>query len=291
MPEDAVFLRKSDLMTGDEIIKLAEIFVSKFGIKKIRFTGGEPLVRSDASKIIESIGRFPIEHAITTNGVLLDNFLALFRKIGLTSINVSLDSLIPERFEKIAKRPHFHLVKSNIDRAISEGFHIRINMVVMRNVNDDEILNFVEWTLRSPIHARFIEFMPFKGNYWQRNNVIPNKELMERIESVYPLEKLADVPNSTSKCFRVEGAPGTIAFINTVTEPFCQSCNRLRLTADGMLRNCLFARNEVDLLSALRTGADIENLIRTNISSKAAVQGGTSPFESITEKSMASIGG
>lgn len=291
MPEDARFLAQDKLLTSDELIKIAEIFVYGFGIKKIRFTGGEPLLRNDADEIIKSVSRLPVELAITTNGVLLDKYLLLFKKIGLTSVNVSLDSLMPLRFEQITKRSNFHIVKRNIDRAIEYGFNIKINMVVSKDVNDAEVLNFAKWTLDTPVHIRFIEFMPFIGNNWKWGKVISSKEIKERIENLFTLEKLVDKPNATAKSFRIKGAIGTLAFISTVTEPFCESCNRLRLTAEGKLQNCLFARSEVDLLSSLRKGNSIEDLIIANVISKAAFQGGESPCNKTTDKSMVSIGG
>jgi cyclic pyranopterin phosphate synthase len=291
MPEDLCFLPQSKLMSSDEILNLSEIFVFKFGISKIRFTGGEPLLRSDAGKIIDSVSKLPVKLAITTNGIKLDSFLSLFRKIGLTSINVSLDSLMPDRFEQITNRHVFNKVKDNIDLAISENFSIKINMVVINGVNVDEVINFTRWTINTPVHVRFIEFMPFIGNNWHWDMVVPYLELKKLIENYFQLEKLNDKPNETSKSYRVKGAEGTISFISTVTEPFCESCNRIRLTADGRLQNCLFARNEIDLLSVLRNGIDTENLIISNIRSKAAVQGGKSSCESVTEKAMVSIGG
>jgi cyclic pyranopterin phosphate synthase len=291
MPEDNCFLLQSKLMTAREIVKLAEIFVYEFGVSKIRFTGGEPLVRSDAGEIIESISRLPVELAITTNGVMLDKFLPMFKRIGLTSINISLDSLNPERFQQITHRPLFHVVKDNIHIAVSEGFNIRINTVVMKGVNDDEVIDFAKWTLCKPVNIRFIEFMPFIGNNWEWNKLISCSELKEKIEEHYLLTKLIDKKNSTSASYRIEGAAGTLSFISTVTEPFCESCNRIRLTADGKLQNCLFARTETDLLSGLRTGINLNNLIISNIISKQAAQGGKSPCEKVTEKTMASIGG
>jgi len=291
MPEDARFLAQDKLLTSDELIKIAEIFVYGFGIKKIRFTGGEPLLRNDADEIIKSVSQLPVELAITTNGVLLDKYLLLFKKIGLNSVNVSLDSLMPLRFEQITKRSNFHIVKKNIDRAIEDGFNIKINMVVSKDVNDTEVLNFANWTLDTPVHIRFIEFMPFIGNNWKWDKVISSKEIKERIENLFTLEKLVDKPYATAKSFRIKGAIGTLAFISTVTEPFCETCNRLRLTAEGKLQNCLFARSEADLLSTLRKGNTIEDLIIANVRSKEAFQGGESPCNKTTDKSMASIGG
>jgi cyclic pyranopterin phosphate synthase len=291
MPEENCFLSQSKLMTADEILEFAEIFVYEFGISKIRFTGGEPLVRSDAGEIMESISKLPVEFAVTTNGVLLDRFIPLFREIGLASINISLDSLNPERFQQITHRPLFQVVKDNIDLAVREGFKVKINTVIMKGVNDNEVINFAKWTLYKPIQVRFIEFMPFIGNSWEWNKVISCSELKQKIEKHYHLTKLVDKQNTTSKSYCIKGAQGTISFISTVTEPFCETCNRIRLTADGKLQNCLFARNEVELLPALRSGNDIEELILSNIKSKAFTQGGESPCEKVTDKTMVSIGG
>lgn len=291
MPENNCFLPGSKLMTADEIFKFAEKFVFEFGVSKIRFTGGEPLVRGDAAKIIDSIGKLPVELAVTTNGIMLDRFLPLFKKIGLTSINVSLDSIDPEKFMQITRRPEFHTVKNNIDLALNEGFRVKINMVVMKSVNENEVIDFAKWSLKKPVNIRFIEFMPFIGNKWEWEKVISCSEMKEKIEERYRLIKLVDKQNATSKGYRIKEAQGSLSFICTVTEPFCESCNRIRLTADGKLQNCLFARNEIDLLSALRNGKDIDELILSHIDSKAAVQGGKSPCEKVTEKTMVSIGG
>jgi len=278
-------------MTAAEILKLAEVFVYEFGISKIRFTGGEPLVRRDAGEIIESICKLPVELGVTTNGVMLNMFLPLFKRIGLTSVNISLDSLNPEQFQQITHRSLFHTIKENIDLALIKGFKVKINMVVMKGVNDDEVIDFAKWTLYKPVNIRFIEFMPFIGNSWDWEKVISCSELKENIEKHYNLTKLINKQNSTSKSYRIEGAQGTLSFISTVTEPFCESCNRIRLTADGKLQNCLFARSETDLLSALRKGINIKNLIISNIISKSAAQGGESPCVKVTEKTMVSIGG
>lgn len=291
MPEDVSFLPESKILSNREIIQLANLFVNYFGIKKIRFTGGEPLVRRDADFVMKEISSLPVQLAITTNGVLLDKYLDLFHEIGLNSINISLDSLSQERFFMITKRSHFLIIRNNIEKSIQEGFKIKVNMVVMQNINDDEILDFVKWTLESKIHVRFIEFMPFSGNNWDWSKFISYKELKERIESVFPLEKLTDKPNSTSKSYKVKNSAGTISFINTITEPFCSTCNRLRVSADGKLRNCLFARGELDLLNALRKGINIENLIVENVLSKEQTHGGNTLHTDITHNRMVTLGG
>ena len=298
MPDIPCFLPNHQLLTDEELIKIAEIFVKDLGIQKIRLTGGEPLVRKNAGKIIESLSRLPIELAITTNGVLLDHFLPLFERIGLKSLNISLDSLFPETFRQITRSDLFYKVFENINRALVKGFHLKINTVVKRGMNDDEILDFVTWTRNSPVHVRFIEFMPFDGNKWLWNKVVPFREIVDKIQLNYPIEKLEDGPHSTARSYRVKGFQGTFAVIGSVTTPFCGNCNRIRLTADGKMRNCLFSQSETDLLSAFRSGKDIRPLIQNNITQKHAERGGLAPFDSVDAKQdyaqgrcMTAIGG
>ena len=281
MPDVPCFLPNENLLSEEEIFEMAEIFVMDFGIQKIRLTGGEPLARKNAGEIIEALSRLPVELAITTNGVMLDRFFPLFEKIGLTSLNISLDSLMPDNFQVITKRDLFYQVFENINRAMSLGFHVKVNTVVQRGMNEHELLDFVAWTRNSPVHVRFIEFMPFGGNHWQRLKVLPFKELLERISAVYPIEKLEDSHHSTAKSYQVPGFAGTFAVISSVTEAFCGTCNRLRLTADGKLRNCLFSQKETDLLTPFRNGEDILPLVRHCVSQKQAKRGGLQGFDHV----------
>jgi cyclic pyranopterin phosphate synthase len=200
----------------------------------------------------------------------------------------------------IARRDGYWTVWNNVHRAHDKGMRIKLNMVVMRGVNDDEILRFVELTKHHDIHVRFIEFMPFAGNHWGRERVYTYAEMLGHIGSVHSFEKLTDDPHSTAKAYRVPGWIGTFAVISTVTEPFCGSCDRLRLTAEGKMRNCLFAREETDLLSALSRGEDIAPLIEANVLAKHAMLGGLPPFKpekqeevlhDLSERPMVSIGG
>ena len=240
MPDVPYFLPNHQVLSDEEIFKIAEIFVKDLGIRKIRLTGGEPLARKNAGNIIESLSTLPVELAITTNAVLLHRFFPLFEKIGLNSLNISLDSLIPENFKAITQKNYFYKVFENINRALAMGYHVKINAVIKRGMNDDEILDFVKWTRNSPVHVRFIEFMPFDGNRWLWDQVVSFKDILEKIRAFFPVEKLEDGFHSTAKSFRIPGFQGTFAVISTVTESFCHNCNRIRLTADGKLRNCLF---------------------------------------------------
>lgn len=301
---NGVSLFDKQLLTDDEILEIAGIFVNDFGIKRIRFTGGEPLVRKNVGKIIEAVSEMPVELAITTNGILIDKYISSFKNIGLSSINISLDTLIPERFHAITGRQKFDELMNNINLLLKNEFYVKINTVVVKGINDDEINTFIEWTRDLPIHVRFIEFMPFNGNKWDWNKVVTYKEILERIENVYPahltngVEKLKDGANSTSKSYRVKGFLGTFAIISSVTTPFCDDCNRIRLTADGKLKNCLFSNDETDLLAALRNGKDIRPLISESIAFKHEKRGGLSEFNEIGAsneyklgRSMNAIGG
>jgi len=270
----------SERLSSEELLSIAEDFVYKMGIKKIRITGGEPLIRKDAYDLIEQLGKLPVSLAITTNGVFLDRFLTMFKKIGLTSINVSLDSLIPSRFNEITKTKTFEKVYSNIELAIEKGFHVKINAVAMKNINEDEINDFVEWTRDLPVHVRFIEFMPFAGNKWEYDNVVSYKQILSKIESVYPIEKLNDAPNDTTKSYRVKSFLGTFAVISSITAPFCEGCNRIRLTTDGKIKNCLFSNEEIDLKAAVRKGEDIVPIVKRAIMAKHAERGGIAAFSS-----------
>lgn len=297
MPENIRFLPPSKLMAADELIAIAKVFVEA-GVRKIRLTGGEPLLRRDAELIFRGLAQLGVELAITTNGLLLHEFLDLFAEIGLKKLNISLDTLDPERFAVITRRDQFVIVKQNIDLALQRGFHVKLNMVVMRGVNDDELVDFVMLGKNTDLHLRFIEFMPFDGNSWNWENVFSYAEMLAKIGAAFPIEKLQDKPNSTSKAHRVPGFRGTFAVISTVTQPFCEGCNRLRLTAEGKLRNCLFSRDETDLLAGLRKGEDIRTLIAASVSQKAARLGGLPEFQDqqnlqsqLSKRAMVKIGG
>lgn len=300
MPEDQQFLKREELMTREEIATIARLFVEWYGVDKIRVTGGEPLVRPDAVGIVRDLIALPVKLGLTTNALTLHKHLDGLVDAGLKGINVSLDTFDAERFKRIARRDGFERVWSNIRQALERGLRVKVNMVVMRGVNDDEILRFVELTRDHPVHVRFIEFMPFAGNHWGRERVYTYAEMLGHIGSVHSFEKLADDPHSTAKAYRVGNWPGTFAVISTVTEPFCGTCDRLRLTAEGRMRNCLFAREEMDLLSALRRGEDIAPLIEENVLAKHAMLGGLPPFKpemqeevlhDLSARPMVSIGG
>jgi cyclic pyranopterin phosphate synthase len=300
MPEDQHFLKREELMTREEIATIAKFFVEKYGITKIRLTGGEPLVRPEAVDIVRDMAQLGVSIGLTTNAMTLDRHLDGLIAAGLQRINISLDTFDAQRFKTITRRDGFDRVHANILLALARGLRVKVNMVVMRGVNDDELLRFVELTRDHDVHVRFIEFMPFAGNGWGRERVYTFSEMLGHIGSVHSFEKLNDDPHSTAKAYRVADWPGTFAVISTVTAPFCGSCDRLRLTAEGKMRNCLFTREETDLLSALRRGEDIAPLIEANVLAKHAMLGGLPPFKpesqeevlhDLSERPMVSIGG
>ena len=187
MPEeDYSFTPASRLMQPDEILTLARIFVAQ-GVRKIRLTGGEPLVRKDAGEIIKSLSALPVQLTITTNGSRLQEFADLLKSCGIHSLNISLDTLQPEKFQLITRRDQFHTVYDNIQLMITRGFHVKVNVVVMKGLNDDELNDFIEWTRLTPVHVRFIEFMPFSGNRWTSNKVCTLEEILSTISSNYPI--------------------------------------------------------------------------------------------------------
>jgi GTP 3',8-cyclase len=298
MPEENyVFSPSSDLMQAGEIRSLAGIFVSE-GVKKIRLTGGEPLVRKDAAQIILSLSELAVLITMTTNGTRLHHFLPVMKEAGIHSVNISLDTLNPEKFRFITRRDQFREVMNNIELMIGNDFHVKINVVVTRGLNDMEISNFIEWTKDRPVHVRFIEFMPFSGNNWSSNQVFSWQEMLDMIGKNYVYERLDDESNATAKKYRIEGHQGTFAVISTMSAPFCGTCNRMRLTADGKMKNCLFSKNETDLLTAFRKGEDMIPLIRQCIGVKEAALGGqfTPQFRElepgyIRNRSMITIGG
>ena len=300
MPEEGIQLRpRSEFMTAEEVMEMARIFVS-LGVKKIRLTGGEPLVRKDAKKIIAELAQLPIELAITTNGILVDDYIDTLKSSGIKSINVSLDSLKKEKFNSIVRRDYFDKVVSNIDLLLKEKFHVKINAVIIKGVNDDEICDFVAWTHNKNVHIRFIEFMPFTGNKWDWSKGVSFKEIITKIEGKYgdDILKLKDAVNDTAKNYAVKNHLGTFAVISSVTNPFCDTCNRMRLTADGKIKNCLFSRTETDLLTAMRKGEDIIPMILESIWNKKAMRGGMDSFKDFSDssqnqknRSMVTIGG
>ncbi len=298
MPEEEYeFTPVSRLMQADEIEAISKIFVAQ-GVNKIRLTGGEPLVRKDAGKIILALSKLPVKLTLTTNGTRIHEFIELLKEANIQTLNISLDTLQSDRFMLLTRRDQFKLVYDNIQLLIRNGFQVKVNVVVMKGMNDGEINDFIEWTKDTPIQIRFIEFMPFSGNRWTSNKVFTWQEILDLVQTKYPIVRLDDEIHDTAKKYTVPGHAGSFAVISTMTSPFCSGCNRMRLTADGKMKNCLFSKEETDLLTAFRKGEDILPLIQKSIASKAKELGGqfTADFEQvhaeeIQNRSMITIGG
>lgn len=251
MPEEGVKLTPGgNLLSTKEIIEVAKLFV-RTGVRKIRFTGGEPLVRSDLCEIISELDylRKNDENyahlqslGITTNGIVLPRKLPSLLQAGLDSANISLDTLVPEKFSFITRRNGFSKVIKGVKDAVESELNIiKINNVVMRGLNDDEVCDFVELTQHQRVDVRFIEYMPFDGNKWNSKKMVPYSELLAKIKSNWPnIEKIQDSSNDTSKAYKVPGFKGQIGFISSMSDHFCGTCNRIRITADGNLKVCLF---------------------------------------------------
>ena len=298
MPEEEYeFTPASKLMQAHEIETIAKTFVS-MGVKKIRLTGGEPLVRKDAAEIILALSKLPVTLTLTTNGARLHEFIPTLKQAGITSLNVSLDTLQADKFQLITRRDQFQRVYDNIHLLIENDIRAKVNVVVMKDFNDHEINDFIAWTKNTPVHVRFIEFMPFQGNRWTSNKVLTWQQILQIAGAEYSILPLKGEPNDTAKKYLVPGHAGTFAVISTMSAPFCSTCNRMRLTADGKMKNCLFSQEETDLLATLRNGGDIAPLILQSIHAKKKELGGqlTTDFEhleasAIQNRSMITIGG
>ncbi|VUC28328.1 unnamed protein product [Clonostachys rosea] len=263
MPEEGVPLSPNrELLTTPEIVMLSSVFVSQ-GVNKIRLTGGEPTVRRDILPLMHQLGdlrsRGLRELCITTNGISLHRKLDSMVEAGLTGVNLSLDTLDPFQFQIMTRRKGFDAVQKSIDRILElnkagAGIKLKINCVVMRGMNVREIVPFVELTREKDLEVRFIEYMPFDGNKWNKNKMFSYKEMLELIRETHPgLSKVQDHRNDTSKTWHIPGFAGRIGFITSMTHNFCGTCNRLRITSDGNLKVCLFGNAEVSLRDILRS--------------------------------------
>jgi cyclic pyranopterin phosphate synthase len=285
------------LMQEDELIAIATYFVQA-GVRKIRLTGGEPLVRKDVASIIERLSQLPVQLAITTNATRLHLFENTLRKSSIRHVNISLDTLNRERYQMITRRDMLGQVLRNISMMSAAEYKVRINMVVVKGLNEEEIIDFVALTRDQDLEVRFIEFMPFTGNNWSSGKVYTLEEILQHVSTRYAFAAVEQEAHDTARRFRVQGHKGTFAVISTMSQHFCGDCNRIRLTADGKLKNCLFSREETDLLQAFRQGHNLSQLIAANISAKAAQLGGQfqtgltdMEAAAIQNRSMISIGG
>ncbi|XP_057545319.1 GTP 3',8-cyclase, mitochondrial isoform X2 [Amaranthus tricolor] len=298
MPAEGVELTPGpELLSKDEIVRLANLFVNN-GVNKIRLTGGEPTIRRDIEDICLQLSEMKELKtlAITTNGITLARKLPKLKECGLTAVNISLDTLVPAKFEFMTRRKGHEKVIESINAAVDLGYDpVKVNCVVMRGFNDDEICDFVALTRDKPINIRFIEFMPFDGNVWNVKKLVPYSEMMESVVKKFSnLKRLNDERTDTAKNFRIEGHCGTVSFITSMTEHFCASCNRLRLLADGNLKVCLFGPSEVSLRDPMREGADdseLMEIIGNAVKRKKAAHAGMFDLANTANRPMIRIGG
>jgi GTP 3',8-cyclase len=298
MPEEGLpFAPQNDLLSFDEIIRVAQV-AHHLGVTALRITGGEPLVRKGLPSLVARLSELGFEDlAMTTNGTELERVAPELAAAGLRRVNVSCDSLNPERFAAIRRRGHLDVVLRAMDAAEEAGLTpLKVNVVLLRGQNDDEILDFAAFARATGRIVRFIEFMPLdaQGN-WDRDQLVPGREIFERITAVWPLQP---VPGPTSAApaerFRFADGHGEIGLISSVSEPFCGTCNRLRLTADGALRNCLFSDDERTVRDLLRHGgadADIALAFRKAVWDKFPGHGINEPGFLSPARSMSMIGG
>jgi cyclic pyranopterin phosphate synthase len=255
-------MAREDLLTYEELTRVARVCVERFGFNGIRLTGGEPTVRANLPVLIEQLSSLGVDLSLTTNGTTLTNLAPALVSAGLERINISLDSLKRERFEQITRRDELDKVLEGIDAAVGAGLApVKINCVVMRGVNDDEIVDFARFGRERGVTVRFIEFMPLDAQgEWTNEQVVTKAEIVAAIGDVFPLEPVAERESDPAARWRYVDGGGEFGVIPSVTEAFCESCDRVRLTADGMLRHCLFATRELDLRTLLRNEATDDDL-------------------------------
>lgn len=301
MPAEGVpWLPRSSLLTPAELMRLVAVAVGE-GVDEVRLTGGEPLLRPDVVDVVAAIAgvRGPAgrpEVSMTTNGISLARLAGALRDAGLARLNVSLDTLRPDRFAALTRRDRLDDVLRGLDAARAAGFApVKVNTVLMRGVNDDEAVDLLRWALAEGHELRFIEQMPLDaGHTWTRASMITADEILTLLGAEFDLAPEPGRGSAPARLYRVDGGPGRVGIIASVTRPFCGDCDRLRLTADGQLRSCLFAAAESDLRTPLRAGAsdaDLAALLRACLASKAAGHGINEPGFLQPPRPMSAIGG
>jgi cyclic pyranopterin phosphate synthase len=295
--EGLVWLPKAEILTFEELTRLLALFV-RLGVRSLKITGGEPTVRADLPKLVRMFREVgpELDISITTNGLLLDTLAAPLAEAGLDRATVSFHSLAPHRFAEMTRRDALEKVLRGLKAAERAGLKpIKINCVVIAGTNDDEVVDFATWARETGYEVRFIEYMPLDAEHaWEREKVVPAGRILAAIDAAFPLEAEQHGVEPAASYRFADGAPGRIGVIASVTEPFCDTCNRLRVTAEGVFRNCLFALDEVDLRQPMRAGADdddLERLIRENVAQKWSGHRINHPDFVQPERSMSMIGG
>jgi cyclic pyranopterin phosphate synthase len=301
MPAEGVpWLAKANILTTDELERVTVVAAS-LGITEVRLTGGEPLLRPDVVDVVRRMARIegedgPLEVSMTTNALRLPQLAGVLAEAGLARVNISIDTLRADRFAELTRRDRLDDVLEGIAAARAAGFDpIKLNAVPMRGVNDDELIDLVRFAVEQGAEMRFIEQMPLDaGHVWSRVEMVRGEEILERLSEVFRLTPIGERGTAPAERFLVDDGPATVGVIASVTAPFCGACDRVRLTADGQLRNCLFAREESDLLGHLRGGADddaIAELMRVCITGKRAGHGIDDEGFLQPDRPMSAIGG
>ncbi|MGH9127053.1 MAG: GTP 3',8-cyclase MoaA [Acidimicrobiales bacterium] len=306
MPEEGMqWLPRDELLTFEEIERVARVLVERYAVDSIRLTGGEPTVRAQLPKLVAKLAALrvgggpdgaPIDLAMTTNGATLGLLAEGLRDAGLRRINISCDSLRRPRFQAITKRDSLPAVLDGIEAAKTAGFDpVKINCVLMRGINDDEIVDFARFGRERGVTMRFIEFMPLDAlDEWSANLVVPGAEILAKIDAVFPLDALPVRGSQPAARYCYRDGAGEVGLINSVSQAFCGACDRIRLTAEGQLRNCLFAIDETDLRAILRRGGSDEDLaaaIEANVGAKWAGHSINQVTFIRPKRSMSQIGG
>jgi cyclic pyranopterin phosphate synthase len=314
MPEEGMaWLPRSDILTFEEIVRVARVCVERFGVDSIRLTGGEPTVRAHLPKLVAQLAALRVggvadgshdgaseggrvDLAMTTNGASLRLLADDLYQAGLRRLNISCDSLRRERFLAITKRDALDSVLDGVEAAVAAGFApVKFNCVLMRGINDDEVVDFARFGREHGVNVRFIEFMPLDASdEWSANRVVPGAEIVSTIDAVFPLEPVGGRGSAPAERYRYRDGAGEVGVIASVSEPFCGACDRIRLTAEGQLRNCLFAVSETDLRPILRGDGDDDALagaIRANVAGKWAGHSINQVTFIRPARSMSQIGG
>lgn len=299
MPEEGISnLGHSRILSLEEIARLIKVATS-VGINKIRLTGGEPLVRKNITQLVSYINKIPEinDIAVTTNGIMFADMAEELRNAGLNRVNFSMDSLVDEKFRYITRRGDLRDVKRALFKALELEMHpVKINVVVINGFNNNEILDFAELAYTYPLHIRFIEFMPIGDlHYWNKDRMLSTDKIKDRVEQKYELVTARKIQgNGPSKYYKVNGGQGTIGFISPMSNHFCGECNRIRMTADGRLRGCLYEKTETDMGKALLDGASdetIRQLFINSINKKPARHHMDNGWGAENQRKMYQIGG